>query len=70
MERGNIVEKELVSNLLVTVLKQGQLCLLQVAPVHSAVNKYLAIDSGGYVNELSLHSNCNMAECFPEKLRW
>ena len=37
----------------------------------SCINKYLAIDSGGYVNEESLHhSNYNMAECFPEKLSW
>ena len=32
------------------------------------INDFLATDSGGYVNEKSLHSNYSEAECFPEKL--
>ena len=33
---------------------------------------YLAIDSGGYnhVNKNSLPSNCSIAGCFQEKLKW
>ena len=39
------------------------------APVHSAVNEYLAIDSGGYLYEQRSRINCSVAGCFPEKLR-
>ena len=34
------------------------------------INEYLAVDSGGYVNEWCLRSNCSMAEFFPEKSSW
>ena len=38
------------------------------------LNEYLATDRGylkkPYLNEKSLHSNCRVAECFPEKSRW
>ena len=36
----------------------------------SCINEYLAIGSGGYVNEYSLLSNCSLADCFPQKSRW
>ena len=32
-------------------LKLGQVCSINIAKVHSAVNEYLAVDRGGYVNE-------------------
>ena len=32
--------------------------------------KYLATDSGGYVNEYSSRNNCSVAKCFSEKPRW
>ena len=43
------------------VLKLGQLCSLSSL---SCVNDYLAMDSGGYVNDQFSSINCSMAECF------
>ena len=37
---------------------------------HSYLGFYNTVDSGGYVNEQSLHSNCSVAVCFPEKSSW
>ena len=48
-------------NPLAAVLKLGQL---------RCINQYLVIESSVYVNEWSLHSNCSVAECFPEKSSW
>ena len=36
----------------------------------SCINEYLAIQSGGYVNEEPSRSNSSVAEYFPKKLRW
>ena len=47
----NLNRENLGLNPLVTISKLGQFFSLHVASVHSAVNKYLSIDSGGYVNK-------------------
>ena len=38
--------------------------------VSSCINKYLAIDSGGYMNEESSRNNCCEARCFPHMSNW
>ena len=40
-----------------------------ITTVHSAVNEYPGTDNCGNVNEKSSHSNCSIAECFPEKFK-
>ena len=39
-------------------------------PSVNCIIEYLAVDSGGYVNETSSRNDCSVAECFPEKSRW
>ena len=49
------------------------LAILSIPHCHSSlgcINEYLATGRGVYLNKLSLRSNCSMAECFPENLRW
>ena len=49
----------------------GMFVLFIDAPVDSAVNEYLAIDSGGNVSDLVVARNCCMAiECFQEMPSW
>ena len=40
-----------------------------ITTVHPAVNEYPGTDKCGNVNEKSLHSNCSIAECFPEQYK-
>ena len=43
----------------------GIFVLSIVVPVDSAVNEYLAIDSGGHVSDLVLARNCCLARMLP-----
>ena len=57
------------SNLLLQLQFQnlGSFCPPLCLSSLSCINEDLAIDSGGYVNEYSLSSNCGVAEFFPQK---
>ena len=55
-------------DILAAIPNLHQVCLLNTAPVQSCM--HLAIDSGGYLYITIIAHKCNVAECFPEKLRW
>ena len=60
LEHRTLTRENPASNPLAVVSKFGQFCSPHVA------SEYLAIDSGGYVNDQSSCSNCSIAKCFPE----
>ena len=72
MERGSSVVESRTrnrespgSNPLATVSKFGHFRYLHYVSVNSAVNEYLAIDSGGNVSDLVFARNCSVARMLP-----